>query len=373
MASDLDVERHIERLLDGLDGRARQGRERLLCELLEHGFSTDDLDTAVREDRLAVLLLEAVAHDGATFSASDIATASGRTLESVLRMRHLLGLPPVGADERVFDEEMQQASDVLQLALEYGLSQAAVDELLAVLGRHMWHLAADVLIIMGKEFARPNDTEYELAHRYADAAQVMVPFAAPVVVAAFQAHLRDRMHEIFVSPEEAARGQLFSVADVAVAFIDVVGFTELGERVDAGALQTLAARLLDVASTVVEVPVRVIKAIGDALLLMSRDTDALIAALVELTRVLTLDDTVPPIHVGVACGDAYVGGSDVYGHPVNLASRITDLAAPGCIWASAQVAERTSTAWAWRPAGRHRVKGLTEPVEVREVVAAIPR
>jgi adenylate cyclase len=362
---DID-DRVVAELVDGLDAGVGEGRERLLRELCGRGYSVGALREAIAADRLAVLLLEDVYSEIASLSAREIAAASDLEVGEVLRCCRLLGLTPVAVDDPAFDQEALGAFQALHLARESGMSERSVDEVLGTLGHHMWQLASDVLIIMGDEFARAGDTEYELAHRYADAARLIGPAALPLVTSAFQAHLRERMREIFVSPAEAQHGALRAIAETTVAFVDVVGFTELGERVEAGELKSVAVRLADAASSVTEPPVRIVKTVGDAIMVTSRETEPLIEMLVKLLPALSAQPTIPAVHVGVARGPAHVGGADVYGAPVNLASRLTDLAPADRIWVSESV-RAECPGREWRERGPSRVKGLREPVMVFEL------
>jgi adenylate cyclase len=353
----------LAEVLAGIDGPLRAGRERLVDELLEQGYDVQTLREAHRTDRLAVLLLDEALHESAFLTARDVANACGVPVGEVLELSHRLGIDVAGPDTPAFDEFSCEAVDMLKLARAYGLSERAIDEMLHVLGRHMSRLAADLEVIVGDELGRPGDTEYELAHRYADGARVLAPSAAPLVRCAFTAHLRDRMRDIFVTAEEAEYGSLRAVADIAVAFVDVVGFTSLGERVDAGQLRSIANRLVDVAEGALVRPVRVVKSLGDAILLMSLDAPALAGVLTEIHEVMGSDPDAPPIHCGVAYGLTNCGGADIYGAPVNLASRITDLAPSGEIWADTRMVQRCPGA-GWTALGARDVRGAEEPVEV---------
>jgi adenylate cyclase len=350
-------------VLDGIDGPLRDGRGRLVDELLDRGYDVETLREAHRADRLVVLLLDEAIHETAFLTARDVANACGLPVDDVVRMSHLLGIDVADADTPGFDEFACEAVGTLKLARAYGLSQLAIDDMLLVLGRHMSRLAADMEVIVGNELGRPGDTEYELAHRYADGARVLAPSAVPLVRCAFTAHLRDRMRDIFVTAEEAEYGSLRAVTDVAVAFVDVVGFTSLGERVDAGQLRSIADRLVDVAEAALVPPVRVVKSLGDAILLMSRDASALVAVLTRIADVMASDLDTPPIHCGVAYGPTNCGGADIYGAPVNLASRITDIAPSGEIWADFRMVQACPEA-AWIALGPREVKGAEAPIEV---------
>jgi adenylate cyclase len=358
-----DVADELADLLVGTEGSLRIGRERLVNELLDLGYDVATLREAHRQDRLAVLLLDDALQESAVLSAREVADVCELPVDDVLRASRLLGIVVDDPEQRAFDEFSCQALQTLKLARAYGLSAAAIDEMLLVLGRHMSRLAADMEVIVGNELGRPGDTEYELAHRYADAARVLAPNAATLVAGAFTAHLRDRMRDIFVTAEEAEFGSLRAVAEVAVAFVDVVGFTSLGERVDAGELKSIAVRLVEAAEAAIIPPVRLVKNLGDAILLISRDAPALLQVLSGIGDAIRSHPDAPPIHCGVAYGVAHLGGADVYGAPVNHASRITDLAPSGEIWADADIADRCD-ACRWTPLGPRAIKGADEPIAV---------
>ena len=353
----------LDEVLAGIEGPLRAGRERLVNELLDLGYDPATLREAHRQDRLVVLLLDEAFHESAFLSARDVAGACAVPVAEVLRISALLGIPVAGADTPAFDEFACEALQTLALARAYGISEPAIDQMLVVLGRHMARLAADLEVIVGDELGRPGDTEYELAHRYADGARVLAPSAAPLVRCAFTAHLRDRMKDIFVTAEEAEYGSLRAVADVAVAFVDVVGFTSLGERVGAGELKFIANRLVEVAEAALTGRVRLVKSLGDAILLISRDAPALVQVLASIHGTFAGDPDAPPIHSGAAFGVAHLGGADVYGAPVNHASRITDLAPSGAIWADVALTERCPD-YRWTPLGRRAIKGAEAPIEV---------
>jgi adenylate cyclase len=356
----------IEPLLRGLTGRLREGRRRLILELLERGYPLDQVRQSVSQDRLAVVMLDAVLSERASLTARDVADACDLDVTDVLHAWRLLGFGSVGEDEPVFDDHLIVAFRILRSAREAGVSEAGIDALCTLLGQHLWQLASDVLILLGNEFARTGDSEYELAHRYEDAARMLVPTAVPLVAGVLPAQLRQRMRENFVTAEEAERGVLRAIADVAVAFVDVVGFTELSQRVEAGQLQSIATRLVDAANSVIEPPVRLIKTIGDAILLMSRDTAALVDVLVKLFPIIRAQRGLPAVRAGLARGPVHIGGADAYGAPVNLASRLTDLAPTGRMWTHDAVAAACPDR-EWCNRGRQAIKGVHEPVTIFEL------
>ena len=77
-----------EGLLDGLEGRAREGRLELLRELADRGIPLDELREAVAENRLALLPVELVLGGGERrYTAAEVAERAGLDLGFLKRQR----------------------------------------------------------------------------------------------------------------------------------------------------------------------------------------------------------------------------------------------------------------------------------------------
>jgi adenylate cyclase len=145
---------------------------------------------------------------------------------------------------------------------------------------------------------------------------------------------------------------------VAICFADMVGFTRLAEQMDIDALGEVAQRFSDVAGHVATSPVRLVKTIGDEVMLASEDPAALIAASLDLVDAAEDDDLLPQLRAGAAAGNALRRAGDYYGRPVNLAARITTVAPAGGLLADASLREATSEAFDWTDAGMSGFKGI---------------
>src|SRR5204862_1863862 len=73
-------------------------------------------------------------------------------------------------------------------------------------------------------------------------------------------------------------------------------------------------------------------------------------------------EDLPPLRVGTAIGPALSRAGDWFGRPVNLASRITQVARPGSLLAEREVRESAPDGYRWSYAGERRLRGVTEPV-----------
>jgi adenylate cyclase len=178
-------------------------------------------------------------------------------------------------------------------------------------------------------------------------------------------HLRNMVQSEMVGQTERATGRLPGARDQTVAFADLVGFTRLGEEIPPEDLGSVAERLFSVAREVVAPPVRLVKTIGDAVLLTAGEPDDLVRTALELVTASdaqATDGTFPQVRVGVAYGPTVARGGDIFGRAVNLASRVTTIARAGSVLATREVRDASADEFRWSAAHARRIKGLPEPV-----------
>jgi adenylate cyclase len=152
---------------------------------------------------------------------------------------------------------------------------------------------------------------------------------------------------------------------MAVCFGDLSGFTRLGEVAAVEELGVVAGRLAAMASEVAGGPVRLVKTIGDAAMLVSPEPAALVEAALALVDAAEAEgEDFPQLHAGIALGPVVSRGGDWYGHTVNLASRIAAIAWPGSVLCDDAVHEAAADAFRWSFAGERRLKGVKLPVRL---------
>jgi adenylate cyclase len=146
---------------------------------------------------------------------------------------------------------------------------------------------------------------------------------------------------------------------MTVAFADLVGFTRLGEQLPAEDLGDLARRLETIASERVCPPVQLAKTVGDAVMLVSRETDPLIETALDLLEAANAEGAdFPQLRVGLAHGAAQGVSGDWFGSPVNQASRVTGVARAGSVLATDAVRQVAEQDWRWSFAGERRLRGV---------------
>ena len=353
-----------EGLLEGLeDEEAREARRELLDHLHGEGCGVEELRAAVEEDRLVLLPVERFLAGDVTYSQRDIAEESGLQVEQLAEFRQALGLSVPDPDACVFTEEdLDTAKDASSLA-EAGFAFEDTLEVTRVLGHGMARYAEALRVLFAQTFIKPGDTEVDLARRLAEAAGELMPLSSRMLDHVFLLHMRQLLRNDYIGLAERTSGKVSDTADTTVAFADLVGFTELGESVGVEELGGLAGRLAQMAGEVVEQPVRVVKQIGDAVMLVSADVPAAVDTCLALVARAEDEEDFPPLRAGVAFGPAVNRWGDWFGSTVNVASRLTARARPGAVLATEQVREAAEDRFDWSAAGDKKLKGLNKPVK----------
>jgi adenylate cyclase len=159
----------------------------------------------------------------------------------------------------------------------------------------------------------------------------MIPILGHTMQYVYGQHLRESIKQAMISKAELDSGALPGSSEVTVAFADLVGFTRLGERLEAGEIGEVSGRLTEIATSIARAPVRLVKMIGDAAMLVSTEPGPLLDAALSLVEAVEEDDSLPSLRAGVARGEAIGRAGDWYGRPVNLASRLTGFARDGTV------------------------------------------
>ena len=116
---------------------------------------------------------------------------------------------------------------------------------------------------------------------------------------------------------------------LAVGFVDLVGFTQTSRESDAHDLAVLLERFeRETSLRVTNDGGRVIKMLGDEVLFVTDDVVAAAEVALDTVAAHAGDEQLPEVRAGLALGPVLSRLGDVFGEPVNLASRLTDEARP---------------------------------------------
>jgi adenylate cyclase len=356
-----------EGLLDGVDDR--DARLELLRTLENEGFSLEELREAAARDRLALLPVERVlAGDGRLYTQQEVAEQTGLSIDFLNELARALGLPVREPAERALTEDELELSRSAKALLDAGLSEEEFLELTSVMSRSMANVAASFASTFGDALLQPGDTERDLGLRYAETLRNLGPLAAPTLQQMLNLRLREEMRNAVISQAELESGRLADAQPVTVGFVDIVGFTRLGEDVPPEDVGNLIRGFERAVSEAVEPPVRLVKTIGDAAMLVAPEPAHVVDAVVRLVQ--RSHHEPPLLRGGIASGDALPRAGDWYGRPVNLASRLTGFARRGSVVTSKEVRDAVGDGYNWSAAGSRRFKGVKGSVEVFRARAA---
>jgi len=355
-----DIDFEAEGLLEGVAGEARDARLELLERLSAEGVSLDELREAVGAARLTLLPVErALAGDGPNYTPREIAELSGVDLDLLQRATAAIGIPYPDPDSRTLTEAELKAAHRVRAFLDAGLPEDGIIQVARTIGTGTARIAAANRELTVRTLMQPGDTERDLALRFAAAAEHLMPLIEPMLVYALRAHTLEQVRRDVIGAADLASGEIKGTADVSVCFADLVEFTRLGEEIAPEELGSVAGKFEEMAVEVAKPPVRLVKMIGDAAMLVSTDPAATLDAAVGLVEAAKAEgDEFPFVRAGIAFGPAITQSGDYYGSSVNKASRITGVARPGSILVDEPTKEAVGEGYDYSYAGERRLKGF---------------
>ncbi len=173
--------------------------------------------------------------------------------------------------------------------------------------------------------------------------------------------------------EERAQRRL-----AAILAADVVGYSRLLERDEAGTLAVLKQRRRDTLNPLVaEHRGRIVKVMGDGVLVEFGSAVNAVACAVELQKRMSAandglaEDRQVMLRIGINLGDVVVEGGDLYGDGVVIAVRLQAMAEPGGICVAGAVHDQVGNKLplAFEDLGPCEVKNIAKPVQVLRVCA----
>jgi adenylate cyclase len=357
-ASVIDFE--AEGLLDGVEGEAREARRELLERLAGEGVPVEELREAVEGGRLTLLPVErALAGDGPRYTPREVSELAEVDLDLLQRATTALGIPLQDLDERSQTEADLEEARRIKAYCDAGMPEEGIVQVARTIGMGTARIAEANRELVVRALMQPGDTERDLALRFAAAAEYMLPVFEPTLAYAFRAHMLEQIRRDVIGAADLASGGVAGTAEVAVCFADLVGFTKLGEQIETQELGLVAGRLDELATAAAEPPVRLVKLIGDAAMLVSADAAAMVEAALRMVEAAEDEgQDFPRLRAGVAYGSALVRAGDYYGRPVNLASRLTGIAKPGSVLLDAAAKEEAGKGFDYSYAGEKRLKGF---------------
>ncbi|MGO9322140.1 MAG: adenylate cyclase regulatory domain-containing protein [Solirubrobacteraceae bacterium] len=360
-------------LIPGYDGSwtpASAAYARVIARLRARGHTLAQIKRAGDNGQLAVGPLEnLLSSPGPRYPLREAVRLSGLDAGLIERLYTTMGLgalPPDG-----FSDEDVQILKYGAAVLDAGLPLPAFLQLMRVYGQAVAQIAdAEVRLIhlyVHEPLMRSGVPSVEIADEMEGLTREVLPFAAP-----FMNYLHGRLLAQFVEQDmighmesDIAEGGLEEGRlRVAIAFADLAGYARLTiERGDEAALGAVE-RFVQAVEQTLPVDARVIKMLGDEVMVVGSDAAALTGWAVELRSGIAPGDPLP--RIGIHYGEALYRDGDYFGRDVNQAARVVARAGGGEVLVTRPVVELAAgvDGLEFERIGEVRLKGFSEPTEL---------
>ena len=294
-----------------------------------------------------------------TLSGAEVAERAGVDFALALKVNRALGFPDAEPAEVLFDERDVEVlrnvkslldlgipfQDVISVARVYGQSLAAIADAETRLFND--HLVAP-LVAQGVEMGA-------LEERLEPTVEKQLDLLGNALDYVHRRHLAMALQNITV-PQT---GQEDVVERAGVAFVDLVDFSRLADKLHGTELGTLVDRFEDeVVDATTDPGIRVVKMIGDAAMLTARDPEQLLAAAMDIVAQVERSEGLPQARAGVDYGDVVPLAGDLFGRAVNVAARLVAFARPGTTVVSQELVEMIEDEVETSKIGTHKLKGV---------------
>ena len=298
---------------------------------------------------------------------AQVAEAAGVSVEQVRRLWRALGFPDAGEDAAYASTDLDALLLVSRAVGSGALDLETATRLTRALGNTMARLA-DWQVSTLAEYVdgRSRSGEGQRTASTLSTAQSVAPAFEKLLVYAWRRHLAAAMRRM--ESVGGAQEELLT-ADLTVGFADLVSFTQLTNRLDDDDLADLVEGFESRCSDLINASSgRVIKTLGDSVLFVADSPEAAVAIALGIVEEIGPDSSLPDVRVGLASGTVITRLGDVYGPPVNLASRLTTVARRNrVITDHVTAAALPAEAYETRPLTPRPLRGfgVVEPVTVR--------
>lgn len=335
-----------------------------IAALVDLGLDEDHAREAVIERRVPLVLTSQVLGEQAEHTLEEVAAESGVPERVLVEIRTATGLSNA---DRFTDTDVEWARLLGQLLeilpVETVVRSArARGAALSAIARNDVSVVRDELILPMRQ-SGADDLTVSVA--LAEAAKGLDPISRQLLVTSYRLQLQNELNSELSAIAAREEGQEL---DLAVGFVDVVGYTALSARIDPEGLDQLLdafqERVIEVVSTATDVAV--VKYLGDAVMLVAGDLVALADTMLELTATVEeLEEA--PLRGGLAAGEVLVREGDFFGPTVNLAARLTDMARAWSLLADEHLVDRLDDRFDVRRILPTRIRGLglRRPLAVR--------
>jgi adenylate cyclase len=340
---------------------------RIVARLRERGHRLDQIREAGREGRLAYGYVESIFPDEEPVrSLKEAAAETGLEPALIERYWTSLGLPP-SAVETLNHEDLEALRYVASV-LAAGFPLVAFLQLCRVYGQALSQIAdAEVRlfhIYVHEPLMREGVPGLQMAEEMEGLARDLLPLASPLMD---YAHRRFLQHFVAQDVVGHMEGALEGDEDIdlgriraGIAFADLAGYTRFTEEEGEEEALSSVERFVEGVTNTLPDDARVVKTIGDEVMVVGNDIRALVDWAVDY--VASFEERPEP-RIGIHWGTTLYRDGDYFGREVNLASRVVARARGGEVLVTDAVVDAVSgaTELQFEGIGQVKLKGFDEP------------
>jgi adenylate cyclase len=359
---------------DGSWTAAAIGHARIVQRMRARGHSLAQIRRATEQGRLAFGYIEDLFPSGGrVYTLKEASAETG--IEPALIERILTSLGVSIAQAESLSEDDLLLLRYVAAVLEAGLPLVAMLQLIRVYGQALAHVAdAEVRLFhlyVHEPLMLSGATGLEVSEEMGDLARHLLPLASPVMDQVHQRYLRHFIEQDVVGHMETdLDGAALELGRlrVAIVFADLSGYTRLTE--EEGELQAVDAveRFVEAVEVTLPDEARIIKSIGDEVMVVGSDPAALTDWAVGFQR---LQSERPLPRIGIHFGDALYRDGDYYGRDVNIAARVAARSGGGEVLVTRPVVQSAGSHLEFDRIAEVKLKGFSQPTEI--FIARLPR
>jgi adenylate cyclase len=368
------VRRWVQKgLVPGHDGRwtkTAAAYVRVVARLRARGHTLGEIKRASDNGQLATGPIEDILSGSeGRYTLKEVARATGLQQALIERIVTAMGLGALSVEP--MSEEDLEIMRYVAAMLRAGLPSVAFLQLARVYGQALAQIAdAEVRLVhlyVHEPLMREDMSSVDIAEEMEGLVRELIPFVVPLMSYVHNRLLAHYVEQDVIGHMETdlaestpEQGRL----RVVIAFADLAGYARLTvERGDEEALGAVE-RFVEAVEQTLPADARVIKTLGDEVMVVGADAAALTGWAVDLQSEIAAGE--PPPRIGIHYGEALYRDGDYYGRDVNQAARVVARAAGGEVLVTRPVVDMAAgvDGVKFDRIGEVGLKGFSEPTEL---------
>jgi len=358
-------------LIPGSDGgfsQAAAAHARVVARLRQRGHSLGAIAQASRSGRLAFGAVEDLFPPPAdTSTLAQAAVQTGLEPELIERIHAAMGFSAATLDH--LGAADLQLLRYAATVLAAGFPRDAFLQLARVYGQAMARVAdAEVRLFrlhVHEPLMRDGVDGVEMAREMQQLAGELIPLSSPVMDHVHQRFLQHFIEQDVVGHMETDRDRAAPPGPgrirVAIAFADLAGYAQMTEELGDEEAVTAVERFIERVEVTLPDDARVVKTIGDEVMVVGSDAAALADWAVGFQA---LHARRPLPRIGLHRGETLYRDGDYFGREVNQAARVAARAAGGEVLVTRAVVAQAGAHLEFELIGEVRLKGFAHPTEL---------